>query len=59
MYLYGCVVLSVDNMIGADKETISWLVMQDVHDPRAFSIVSFFQRSKEGPATNTSIGRAV
>ncbi|KAF8864474.1 hypothetical protein BDZ45DRAFT_614166 [Acephala macrosclerotiorum] len=26
-----------------DKETIDWLVMQDVHDPRAFSIVERFE----------------
>lgn len=25
-----------------DKETIDWLVMQDVHDPRAFTIVERF-----------------
>jgi quinol monooxygenase YgiN len=26
-----------------DKETVDWLVMQDVHDPRAFSIVERFE----------------
>lgn len=26
-----------------DKETIDWLVMQDVHDPRAFTIVERFE----------------
>ncbi|TVY49378.1 hypothetical protein LOCC1_G000833 [Lachnellula occidentalis] len=26
-----------------DKETIEWLVMQDVHDPRAFTIVERFE----------------
>ncbi|KAH8593291.1 hypothetical protein B0O99DRAFT_627731 [Bisporella sp. PMI_857] len=26
-----------------DKETIDWLVMQDVNDPRAFSIVERFE----------------
>ncbi|RYO77612.1 hypothetical protein DL766_000325 [Monosporascus sp. MC13-8B] len=27
-----------------DKETIDWLVMQDVHDPRAFTIVERFEK---------------
>ena len=27
-----------------DKETIDWLVMQDVHDPRAFTIVERFEQ---------------
>lgn len=26
-----------------DRETIDWLVMQDVHDPRAFTIVERFE----------------
>lgn len=26
-----------------DKETADWLVMQDVHDPRSFSIVERFE----------------
>ncbi|KAL2066588.1 hypothetical protein VTL71DRAFT_2659 [Oculimacula yallundae] len=26
-----------------DKETVDWLVMQDVHDPRAFTIVERFE----------------
>ena len=26
-----------------DKETIDWLVMQDVHDPKAFTIVERFE----------------
>jgi len=26
-----------------DKETLDWLVMQDVHDPRAFTIVERFE----------------
>ncbi|CAL3966919.1 hypothetical protein PZA11_003380 [Diplocarpon coronariae] len=26
-----------------DKETIDWIVMQDVHDPRAFTIVERFE----------------
>lgn len=26
-----------------DKETVDWIVMQDVHDPRAFSIVERFE----------------
>ncbi len=27
-----------------DKETVDWLVMQDVHDPRAFTIVERFEQ---------------
>jgi hypothetical protein len=27
-----------------DKETADWLVMQDVHDPRAFTIVERFEQ---------------
>ncbi|KAH8677436.1 hypothetical protein BX600DRAFT_430784 [Xylariales sp. PMI_506] len=27
-----------------DKETVDWFVMQDVHDPRAFSIVERFEK---------------
>lgn len=26
-----------------DKETVDWIVMQDVHDPRSFSIVERFE----------------
>ena len=26
-----------------DKETVDWIVMQDVHDPRKFSIVERFE----------------
>jgi quinol monooxygenase YgiN len=26
-----------------DRETVNWLVMQDVHDPRAFTIVERFE----------------
>lgn len=26
-----------------DRETVDWLVMQDVHDPRSFSIVERFE----------------
>lgn len=26
-----------------DRETVDWLVMQDVHDPRAFTIVERFE----------------
>jgi len=32
-----------------DKETIDWLVMQDVHDPRAFTIVERFENESVGP----------
>ena len=27
-----------------DKETVDWLVVQDVHDPRAFTIVERFEQ---------------
>lgn len=27
-----------------DKETVDWLVMQDVHDPRKFTIVERFEQ---------------
>ena len=27
-----------------DKETVDWFVMQDVHDPRAFTIVERFEQ---------------
>lgn len=27
-----------------DKETVDWIVMQDVHDPRAFTIVERFEQ---------------
>jgi quinol monooxygenase YgiN len=26
-----------------DRETVDWLVMQDVHDPRSFTIVERFE----------------
>jgi quinol monooxygenase YgiN len=26
-----------------DKETVDWIVMQDVHDPKAFTIVERFE----------------
>jgi hypothetical protein len=28
----------------SDKETVDWFVMQDVHDPRAFTIVERFEQ---------------
>lgn len=31
-----------------DKETADWLVMQDVHDPRAFTIVERFEQESVG-----------
>ena len=31
-----------------DKETVDWLVMQDVHDPRAFTIVERFENESVG-----------
>jgi quinol monooxygenase YgiN len=27
-----------------DKETVDWIVMQDIHDPRAFTIVERFEQ---------------
>ena len=27
-----------------DKETVDWIVMQDVHDPRAFTIVERYEK---------------
>lgn len=27
-----------------DKETVDWFVMQDVHDPRAFTVVERFEQ---------------
>ena len=35
-----------------DKETVDWIVMQDVHDPRAFTIVERFE--SEGVCCLTS-----
>lgn len=35
-----------------DKETVDWLVMQDVHDPRAFTIVERFEN--EGVSLSSS-----
>lgn len=32
-----------------DKETVDWIVMQDVHDPRAFSIVERFENEGVSP----------
>ena len=29
-----------------DKETVDWLVMQDVHNPRKFSIVERFEQER-------------
>jgi quinol monooxygenase YgiN len=37
-----------------DKETIDWLVMQDVHDPRAFTIVERFENESVGSSTSNS-----
>ena len=31
-----------------DKETVDWIVMQDVHDPRAFTIVERFENESVG-----------
>ncbi len=31
-----------------DKETVEWLVMQDIHDPRAFTIVERFESEAVG-----------
>lgn len=37
-----------------DKETIDWLVMQDVHDPRAFTIVERFAEESVGTSLASS-----
>lgn len=31
-----------------DKETVDWFVMQDVHDPRAFTVVERFEQESVG-----------
>lgn len=33
-----------------DKETVDWFVMQDVHDPRAFTVVERFEQESVSPA---------
>jgi len=38
-----------------DKETIDWLVMQDVHDPRAFTIVERFENESVSVPNQTSL----
>ena len=35
--------IEASRIYSKDKETIEWLVMQDVHDPRAFTIVERFE----------------
>lgn len=31
-----------------DRETINWFVMQDVHDPRSFTVVERFENEAVG-----------
>jgi hypothetical protein len=40
-----------------DKETIDWLVMQDVHDPRAFTIVERFENESVGQSNRFFQGK--
>mgnify|MGYP003306902743 CR=1 FL=1 len=35
--------IEASRIYSEDKETVEWLVMQDVHDPRAFTIVERFE----------------
>lgn len=43
-----------------DKETIDWIVMQDVHDPRAFTIVERFENEGVShPPTSGVFGATV
>ena len=35
--------IEASRIYSKDKETVEWLVMQDVHDPRAFTIVERFE----------------
>ena len=38
-----------------DKETVDWIVMQDVHDPRAFTIVERFEQESVSFLLGTSV----
>ncbi|KAJ1323737.1 (4S)-4-hydroxy-5-phosphonooxypentane-2,3-dione isomerase [Microdochium nivale] len=35
--------IEASRVYSQDRETVSWFVMQDVHDPRAFTIVERFE----------------
>lgn len=35
--------IEASRVYSKDRETVSWFVMQDVHDPRAFTIVERFE----------------
>ncbi len=41
-----------------DKETVDWLVMQDVHDPRAFTIVERFENESVSLRAFTAVAAA-
>lgn len=36
-----------------DKETVDWFVMQDVHDPRAFTVVERFEQESVSRTANS------
>ncbi|ESZ96224.1 hypothetical protein SBOR_3382 [Sclerotinia borealis F-4128] len=36
--------IEASRMYKQDKETVDWIVMQDVHDPKAFTIVERFEQ---------------
>lgn len=38
--------VEASNVYRKDRETVDWIVMQDVNDPRAFSIVERFEREE-------------
>lgn len=38
-----------------DKETVDWFVMQDVHDPRAFTVVERFEQESVWSALQSSL----
>ncbi|KAI9742458.1 MAG: hypothetical protein M1818_003992 [Claussenomyces sp. TS43310] len=35
--------IEASRVYNKDRETVDWIVMQDVHDPRAFTIVERFE----------------
>ena len=41
-----------------DKETLDWIVMQDVHDPRAFTIVERFENEGVRLKSSFSVKRS-
>ncbi|KAM0335195.1 hypothetical protein ACHAQA_000237 [Verticillium albo-atrum] len=36
--------IEASRVYSKDRETINWFVMQDVHDPRAFTVVERFEQ---------------